>query len=66
MPNSEEKIKVEAVKIIARYFGQKIARLYDDFYSTKTSEEILASLRELLVDYLGSAKTEEIIKHLNY
>jgi hypothetical protein len=60
----EDSIKKEAIRIIGKYFGNQTADLYANFYDDKTDEVVLASIEEMLVDFIGKEKTEQEIKHL--
>ena len=57
----EKKFKREALNLIAEYFGEYTKKLYIRFYEDKTTETVLASLEELLIEMIGPEKTEKVL-----
>lgn len=57
-------LKEQSIKLIAKYFGQEMAGLYDKFYAGKDEQTIRNSVNELLTDYLGQTKAQEQLKQL--
>ena len=54
-------VKDKAVEIIIDYMGSTTAKAYGKFYETQDNETILASLRELLTEYLGNQHAKKIL-----
>ncbi|MFA6407186.1 MAG: hypothetical protein WCV80_00580 [Candidatus Paceibacterota bacterium] len=53
-------LKIIAVKTISTHLGEYVASLYGKFYANKTDEQILISLEELLLEYLGTTSAKQI------
>jgi len=48
-----------------KYFGQSTAEMYNHFFDGESDESILASVNEIMVEYLGDKKAkEEISKYM--
>jgi hypothetical protein len=58
---TDDKIKQEAVDILEANLGRETARLYQKYYEDKETPTVLASLSELLAEFLGTQKEKEII-----
>jgi len=54
-------IKDKAIEIITDYMGSMTAKAYHKFYETQDDKTILASLKELLVEYLGASSAQKIL-----
>jgi hypothetical protein len=54
-----------AIDLISKYFGQSTADLYSGFFAGESDYEIMTSVNEIMVDYLGEKKAkEEIVKYM--
>ena len=53
-------IKEMGVQMIADYIGTETAKLYKDFYDKQNDETVFKSLKALLSEYLGEARTTDI------
>ncbi|MBU0660622.1 hypothetical protein KKG22_00400 [Patescibacteria group bacterium] len=51
--NNTRNIRSKAVDIITIYFGEDMAKIYNNFYEDKPAEIIGESVVELLTEYLG-------------
>jgi hypothetical protein len=63
----EEKSKLQktAVDLVLKYFGQSTAEIYNHFFDGESDEDILASVSEIMIEYLGEKKAkEEIDKYM--
>jgi hypothetical protein len=54
-------VKMKAVQLITDYMGNGTGKLYANFYQGKDDNIILASLKELLAEYLGDSQAEAIL-----
>ncbi len=54
-------IKVKAVEIIRDYLGNETAKSYAKFYQELNEEKVLESVKELIDEYLGSARAKEVL-----
>ena len=61
MSNTAGNVKTKAIEIIKDYMGDATARMYQDFYQEQEDHAVIASLTELLNEYMGSSKTKEIL-----
>jgi hypothetical protein len=54
------KLHTSALDLIAKYFGQSTAEVYDKFFTGEPDSVIITSINEIMVDYVGEekAKTE--------
>lgn len=57
-------VKQEAVKLIAKYFGQNTADLYGAFYIGKADSVVIQSLKLLLTDFIGEMKASEQVNKI--
>lgn len=57
-------VKKEAVKLIAKYFGQDTADLYGNFYVDKPDSAVAQSLKILLADFIGETKAEKQVNKI--
>jgi hypothetical protein len=55
-----EDTKQKAVLIIKDYLGESTAQLYKNFYENKEELIILASIKELLIEFLGDEQAKQI------
>jgi hypothetical protein len=59
------KLQNAAVGLVSKYFGQSTAEIYNHFFDGESDEDILASVKEIMVEYLGEKKAkEEINKYI--
>ncbi|MBU0981380.1 hypothetical protein KKC94_01690 [Patescibacteria group bacterium] len=63
MPKEEE-IKKQAIDLIEAYLGSYAASLYENFYKTKSTNEVLTSCKELLSELIGEASANKEIENL--
>jgi hypothetical protein len=59
---NEKRIQTKAIQLISDYFGTTTGQLYITFYEKQDEQTILTSLKELLTEYLGPQRTEEIFQ----
>lgn len=64
-PMSKEEIIKKAGQIILENFGEISANYYQEFYKTRTREEILLSLNELLQELVGPVNAKKQLRDLN-
>jgi hypothetical protein len=66
MSKKEINIKLveKAVSLIEGAMGSQTANLYRNFYADKTTDVVLESVRELLVESLGEDYARKKMKHL--
>jgi hypothetical protein len=57
----DEDVKQKVIHIIGDYLGDSTAQLYKEFYQNKDDSLILISIKELLIEYLGEAPTQQIL-----
>jgi hypothetical protein len=57
-------LQKEAVDMVSKYFGQSTADIYNKFFVGESDSEILASISEIMVEYLGENKAKEEINRL--
>ena len=58
-------LQKSALGLISKYFGQSTADLYNGFFAGESDYEIMTSVNEIMVDYLGENKAkEEIMKYM--
>ena len=57
-----ETIKTKALELIARFFGSIAVKSYAKFYEEKGDPVVLASINELLKEYLGEIPALELLK----
>jgi hypothetical protein len=61
------KFQKTAVDLVSKYFGQSTAEIYNHFFDGESDSDILISLNEIMVGYLGEKKAkEEINKFTGY
>jgi hypothetical protein len=58
-------IRLDAVHILSDVLGNEIAVLYRHYYDNKSPQEIMVSLHEILQEYLGERKANEMITVLS-
>ena len=58
------KLQIAAVDLISKYFGQNTAEVYNKFFVDETDSAIVASVNEILSDYIGKEKAESEIKKI--
>ena len=59
------KLQEVAVDLVLKYFGQSTAEIYNHFFDGESDEDILSSVNEIMVEYLGEKKAkEEIDKYI--
>jgi hypothetical protein len=59
------KLQKVAVDLVLKYFGQGTAEIYNHFFDGESDEDILSSVNEIMVEYLGEKKAkEEIDKYI--
>lgn len=58
------KLQKAAVDLISKYFGQSTAETYNHFFDGESDEDILVSVNEIMVDYLGEKKTKDEINNI--
>jgi hypothetical protein len=54
----------QACKIIQINLGQTTAEMYEKFYETKAEQEILLSVRELLIEIVGPQNAQDQLHEL--
>lgn len=62
MSEEKSRIKTVAIEIIKNYIGDTTAQLYVDFYKKQEEAMVIASLSELLEEYVGTDQASEILK----
>ncbi len=62
MNGEKSRIKTVAIEIIKNYIGDTTAQLYVDFYQKQDDAMVMASLSELLEEYVGPDQASEILK----
>jgi 2',3'-cyclic-nucleotide 2'-phosphodiesterase (5'-nucleotidase family) len=56
------KLQKAAVDLVSKYFGQSTAEMYNGFFAGESDSNIVASVNEIMVEYLGENKAKEEIK----
>ncbi|MFA6027389.1 MAG: hypothetical protein WC752_00480 [Patescibacteria group bacterium] len=64
MSDIKNKLIAEACKIIGDNFGENMAKNYTSFYQQRKTEEIIDSLYELLIEFVGEKNAEKQIKNI--
>lgn len=54
-------VKSTTIELIRNYLGEETARLYSNFYQDSADETVLNSISELLLEYFGKQKADEIL-----
>lgn len=57
--------KKDSLAMITKHFGQNIAELYEKNFKDKSDEEVLATVKELLEEYLGEEQAQKEMNQLN-
>ncbi|MFZ2125099.1 MAG: hypothetical protein WA087_03930 [Candidatus Saccharimonadales bacterium] len=50
-----------AVGLVSKYFGQSTAEIYNGFFDGESDGDILTSVNEIMVEYLGEKKAKDEI-----
>jgi hypothetical protein len=53
--------KVLAIAIISDYLGVTTGKLYAKFYDKQDDKTVILSVKELLIEYLGTDRANEIL-----
>ncbi len=54
-------VRSKAIEIIRDYLGVVTAKSYASFYATEDDDVIVESIRELLTEYIGEERVEEVM-----
>lgn len=54
--------RIEALKLIKDNLGEETSRLYKDFYSDKSDDEVFTSVKELLSEINGAEMAKQQVK----
>lgn len=54
-------IRPKAIRLIRDYLGDVTAESYASFYATEDDTVIIDSIRELLKEYIGEERVEEVM-----
>lgn len=54
-------VKEIAVEIIRDYLGEQVAIQYKTFYDSQDYKNVLLSIHELLTEYLGESRAQNIL-----
>lgn len=64
MPDTAQLVREEAIKVLFDAFGEKTADIFSQQCRGKETEEIIACLKYLLIEYFGEKKATEKINLL--
>lgn len=62
--NDEASARKEAAAIVSEMLGSETGQLFSLSIKKKKLEEILGSLADLLVEFMGEIKAKEITEHI--
>jgi hypothetical protein len=62
MSTTKTNVKEIGIEIIRDYMGETTAQLYEKFYQKLDKTEVVVSVRELLVEYMGDVPAQKVLK----
>ncbi len=60
--NPPSELARAVLSVISQYLGIEASKLYENYYSNKSSAEILSSASELFEEVMGPQKAQQTIK----
>lgn len=60
----DTQVQTEIIALYERYFGSTTSESYKSFYADKDLNTVLASAKELFIEYAGEKKSQEILDTL--
>lgn len=62
--NKQNRLIIKAVEVISDNFGESTAKLYEEYYQTKSDKEIKTSLKELITELVGPTNAKKQLKDI--